>query len=390
MAISPLQPVTAAVNNAANMSRTVNTSTVGRVDVNNTTDSTLPTNGALHTTGGLGVEKTANIGTDLNVGNNIDAGGNVNATNVVASANVIADSVAANSVNAQSGVFQFSLDTNDFSAQAATVTSLTVSGIDVADISSIQTFTNKSISGATNTLTNISLTTAVTGVLPIANGGTSNGSLAVTAGGVLYTDGTKVVNVGTGTTGQVLTSNGAGAPTWVTASTGGGGGGGGSFKWYSPRGNGPVTDEEFEQEVYLFSEVFSSGSSGQYLTGNMKMANTFTGFTTTQGFLYFKAYTPATSGRYKFELTTTLIKDGVDSFASTANQHVASLEITISATANLDTILNLAYTDGSGLINGQTVTVNDTLKFKLRRIAASTSEDTNDIRLVPASTEIYI
>lgn len=62
------------------------------------------------------------------------------------------------------------------------------------------------------------LTTDVTGTLPIANGGTNNGSLPVTAGGVVYTDGTKLVNVGAGTTGQVLTSNGASAPTWGAGS----------------------------------------------------------------------------------------------------------------------------------------------------------------------------
>jgi hypothetical protein len=63
-------------------------------------------------------------------------------------------------------------------------------------------------------------TTQLTGVLPIANGGTDNGSLPVTAGGVLYTDGTKFQNVGAGTSGQVLTSNGASAPTWTAASSG--------------------------------------------------------------------------------------------------------------------------------------------------------------------------
>lgn len=53
----------------------------------------------------------------------------------------------------------------------------------------------------------------------VAQGGTNNGSLAATAGGVLYTDGTKVVNVGAGTSGQVLTSAGASAPTWSTISS---------------------------------------------------------------------------------------------------------------------------------------------------------------------------
>jgi len=75
--------------------------------------------------------------------------------------------------------------------------------------------------------TGLPLTSGVTGTLPIANGGTNNGSLAVTAGGTLYTDGTKIVNVGAGTSGQVLTSNGASPPTWQT-------GGGGS----APASNG--------------------------------------------------------------------------------------------------------------------------------------------------------
>ena len=64
-------------------------------------------------------------------------------------------------------------------------------------------------------------TLSSTTALPIASGGTNNGSLAVTAGGALYTDGTKVVNVGAGTSGQLLQSNGASAPSWATFSSGG-------------------------------------------------------------------------------------------------------------------------------------------------------------------------
>jgi hypothetical protein len=44
---------------------------------------------------------------------------------------------------------------------------------DVASTNTSQTLTNKTISGSNNTLTNVSLTTAVTGLLPIANGGTN-------------------------------------------------------------------------------------------------------------------------------------------------------------------------------------------------------------------------
>lgn len=69
--------------------------------------------------------------------------------------------------------------------------------------------------GSPPTFSQLSLTAGVTGVLPIANGGTNNGSLAVTAGGVVYTDGTKLQNTGAGTSGQFLQSQGASAPIWT-------------------------------------------------------------------------------------------------------------------------------------------------------------------------------
>lgn len=61
-----------------------------------------------------------------------------------------------------------------------------------------------------------SLTTQVTGTLPIANGGTNNGSLGVDAGGIYYSDGSKLVNLAHGTSGNVLTSGGTSAPTWTS------------------------------------------------------------------------------------------------------------------------------------------------------------------------------
>jgi hypothetical protein len=64
----------------------------------------------------------------------------------------------------------------------------------------------------------ISLTSGVSGVLPIANGGTNNGSLSVTQGSVYYGDGSKLVALAPGTLGEVLTTQGAGAnPIWSPA-----------------------------------------------------------------------------------------------------------------------------------------------------------------------------
>lgn len=53
----------------------------------------------------------------------------------------------------------------------------------------VQTLTNKTINGSSNTITNVSLSSGVTGTLPVANGGTGITS-AGTAGNVLTSNGT--------------------------------------------------------------------------------------------------------------------------------------------------------------------------------------------------------
>ena len=55
--------------------------------------------------------------------------------------------------------------------------------------------------------------------LPIASGGT-NSTATATAGGAVYGTGTAYAITSAGTSGQVLTSAGAGAPTWSTPSSG--------------------------------------------------------------------------------------------------------------------------------------------------------------------------
>jgi hypothetical protein len=63
----------------------------------------------------------------------------------------------------------------------------------------------------------ISLTTEVSGVLPMANGGTDK-ALTPELGGIVYTDGGSMEVLGAGTLGQLLKSNGAAAPEWTTLS----------------------------------------------------------------------------------------------------------------------------------------------------------------------------
>lgn len=62
-------------------------------------------------------------------------------------------------------------------------------------------------------------TSDLTGTLPVANGGT-NGTATPTAGTVAYGTGAAYAFTSVGSAGQVLQSNGAGAPTWANASVG--------------------------------------------------------------------------------------------------------------------------------------------------------------------------
>jgi hypothetical protein len=69
--------------------------------------------------------------------------------------------------------------------------------------------------GSTST-TFANLTSNVTGTLPVVNGGT-NSTATPTAGGAGYGTGTAHAYTAAGTAGQVLVSNGSGAPSWASS-----------------------------------------------------------------------------------------------------------------------------------------------------------------------------
>lgn len=104
------------------------------------------------------------------------------------------------------------------SSTTGTVTSVSGTGT-VNGITLTGTVTSSGSLTLGGTLSGVSLTTQVSGTLPIANGGT-NGTTAPTAGAVPYGTGTAYAFTAAGTSGQVLTSAGAGVPTWTTPTTG--------------------------------------------------------------------------------------------------------------------------------------------------------------------------
>lgn len=64
----------------------------------------------------------------------------------------------------------------------------------------------------------VDLTAAVSGILPIANGGTNNNATPI-AGAVAYGTGTAYAFTGAGVAGQYLQSSGSGTPVWTTISS---------------------------------------------------------------------------------------------------------------------------------------------------------------------------
>ena len=96
---------------------------------------------------------------------------------------------------------------------------ITVEGVAVPTISSTSTLTNKTISGASNTLTVRLDNTDVTGTLVTTKGGT--GLATYTTGDVVYASASNTLaKLGIGTSGQLLTVSAGGIVEWTTPAAG--------------------------------------------------------------------------------------------------------------------------------------------------------------------------
>ena len=108
----------------------------------------------------------------------------------------------------------------------------------------------------------------IIGQVAIAQGGT-NGTATPTAGAVAYGTGTAYGFTGAGTTGQVLTSNGSGAPTWTT-----------------PTAYATVTDDTTTNATRypLFAAVTTGNLTTEYTSSTKYQFNPSTGVLTATGF----------------------------------------------------------------------------------------------------------
>ena len=110
-------------------------------------------------------------------------------------------------------------------ANTGVLSNIASTGISVSSATGNVTISNTGVLSWSGGLTGLTPATATTGaitlggLLAIGYGGT-NGTATPTAGAVAYGSGTAYAFTSAGTVGQVLTSAGAGTPTWTTVGTG--------------------------------------------------------------------------------------------------------------------------------------------------------------------------
>lgn len=185
---------------------------------------------AAATTVVFSVEGSQTVGGDLNVTGNLNITGDINRTTVT-ELTVTDKTVRVNNGGTTAGAAGAGLQVEGDSDtligaitfHAASATKFQIGNgsaqADIVDVSSVQTLTNKTITGSQISGNIAGSAANVTGTVGVANGGTGANSLTAYAPLFGGTTGTGAVQSGTvGTSGQVLTSNGPGAlPTFQNA-----------------------------------------------------------------------------------------------------------------------------------------------------------------------------
>lgn len=158
----------------------------------------------------------------------------------------------------------------------------------------------------------------------------------------------------------------------------GSGSGGHSPAWSPTWENGGILDTENQNEVVLLdldkSAFFDMKVSALYGIGTHKKIS-------------IGVYSPTNSAKYNLELTIYLYD--IDNNILVPNVTVVEEVESTNSSINQYKVLEFDVTDASGDFNGEFLEPNDILRFEIKRIAASSDEETEQVRLLVKGAEVY-
>lgn len=152
--------------------------------------------------------------------------------------------------------------------------------------------------------------------------------------------------------------------------------------WQPVAGLAPQDTYEFDDRAILFSQ-----GSGQSATMIVRVPSTY--LTGSQIILKLGHYSPGTSNNFKLHTVTNLIRKNTDAVNSTTNQYTSTNgDQALATPANKYFEISYDVTDSTGKINSVVVSPGDLIKIVLTRVTPTGTEDTNDVRVLPGSTEV--
>jgi len=211
------------------------------------------------------------------------------------------------------------------------------------------TITATAFSGDGASLTGLAAGNISSGTLPIARGGT-NSTASPTAGGAVYGNGSAYAITAQGSSGQVLTSNGAAAPTWQTPTASGGTvtsvAAGNGMTFTTITGSGSVT---MGTPTTLTSATTNAVSAGTH-------AHAVTGIPTT--YTWTAGTTAGPTGALTGSGSSSVSYAAIPSASATASGIITTGAQTLAGTKTFSSILATSYnfsTTSSIYLSGSTV-----------------------------------